>query len=92
MVCGWTRSSTKKVGLFFDAEKIIATASPAAVDSSSSDELESSMPVSEVTIVWKLTRDSRRPCETSAWYGVYWVYHRGFSRMFRRITNGVFVS
>jgi hypothetical protein len=67
-------------------------ASAAAVASSRSDALASGRPVRSATIVWKLSSASRRPCEISAWYGVYAVYQPGFSRMLRRITGGVIVS
>lgn len=43
-------------------------------------------------MVWKLRSDCRRPCDISAWYGVYAVYQPGFSSMFRRITGGTVVS
>ena len=43
-------------------------------------------------MVWKLMSASRRPCEISGWYGVYAVYHDGFSRTFRAMTEGVNVS
>ena len=43
-------------------------------------------------MVWKFSNPSKRPWEISAWYGVYWVYHPGFSRMFRWMTGGVIVS
>ena len=91
-VCGWTRSSTKNLGFLVLPAWIIAIASAAAVPSSRSEALQSSKPVRSVTIVWKFISDSRRPCDTSGWYGVYCVYHPGFSRTFRRITYGVFVS
>ena len=42
-----------------------------------------------MTIVWKFSSASSRPCAISAWYGVYGVYQPGFSRMFRWITGGV---
>jgi hypothetical protein len=45
--------------------------------------------VSEITIVWKFSIASSRPWAISAWYGVYWVYQPGFSRMLRRSTAGV---
>ena len=45
-----------------------------------------------MTIVWKFSSASSRPCAISAWYGVYAVYQPGFSRMFRWITGGVSVS
>ena len=70
----------------------IAIASAAAVASSSSDALAISIPVRSVTIVWKLSSASSRPWEISGWYGVYAVYHAGFSSTLRRITGGVIVS
>jgi len=45
-----------------------------------------------MTIVWKLSSASSRPCEISGWYGVYWVYHPGFWKTFRRMTGGTKVS
>ncbi len=48
----------------------IVIASAAAVPSSSSDALAISMPVRSITIVWKLSSASSRPCAISAWYGV----------------------
>ncbi len=45
-----------------------------------------------MTIVWKLSSASSRPCAISAWYGVYAVYQPGFSRMLRWITGGVMQS
>jgi hypothetical protein len=45
-----------------------------------------------MTTVWKFSSASSRPCAISAWYGVYAVYHDGFSSTFRRITGGVIVS
>ena len=63
-----------------------AIASAAAVASSSSDAFAISMPVRSVTIVWKFTSASSRPCEISGWYGVYAVYQAGFSSTLRRIT------
>ena len=47
-------------------QDIIAIASAAAVPSSSSEQLPISMPVSEITAVWKFSSASRRPCEISA--------------------------
>ena len=44
----------------------MAMASAAAVDSSSSEALEISMPVRSATIVWKLSKASRRPWASSA--------------------------
>ena len=43
-------------------------------------------------MVWKLSNDSNRPWAISAWYGVYGVYHPGFSKTLRRMTGGVIVS
>ncbi len=48
------------------SENIISIASAAAVPSSSSEQLPISMPVSEMTAVWKLSSASSRPCEISA--------------------------
>ena len=48
------------------SENIISIASAAAVASSSSEQLPISMPVSEITAVWKFSSASRRPCEISA--------------------------
>ena len=42
-------------------------------------------------MVWKLSSASSRPWEISGWYGVYAVYHDGFSRMPRWMTEGVWV-
>ena len=67
----------------------IAIASAAAVGSSSSDALAMSMPVRSLTMVWKLSSASSRPCEISGWYGVYAVYQPGFSSTLRWITGGV---
>ena len=91
-VCANTSSATKKR---FDAllpvRSASAIASAAAVASSSIDALAIAMPVRSQIIVWKLTSASRRPCAISGWYGVYAVYHAGFSRMLRRMTPGVCV-
>uniref|UniRef100_M4BZF4 Uncharacterized protein n=1 Tax=Hyaloperonospora arabidopsidis (strain Emoy2) TaxID=559515 RepID=M4BZF4_HYAAE len=43
-------------------------------------------------MVWKFSSSSRRPCDTSAWYGVYDVYHPGFSSKWRTMGAGVNVS
>ena len=92
MVCGWQSASTKNRADFdFDTRRAIAIASAAAVASSSSEALASSMPVRSITICWKLSRASRRPWLTSAWYGVYAVYHAGFSSTLRSTTGGVTV-
>ncbi len=70
----------------------MAIASAAAVPSSSTDALASSIPVRSATIVWKLSSASSRPWLISGWYGVYAVYQPGFSSTLRRITGGVIVS
>ena len=67
-------------------------ASAAAVPSSSSEALASGRPVRSATMVWKLSRASRRPCEISAWYGVYCVYQPGFSRILRWMIAGTMQS
>ena len=66
-------------------------ASAAAVASSSSDALATSMPVRSLTAVWKVSSASRRPWAISAWYGVYGVYQPGFSSTMRWMTAGVCV-
>ena len=81
--------NTALLDLALRRARVIASA--AAVASSSSEALAISMPVRSATMVWKLISASMRPCEISAWYGVYAVYHAGFSRMLRRITFGVWV-
>ena len=67
-------------------------ASAAAVPSSRSDAFATSIPVKSMTMVWKFNKASKRPCAISAWYGVYAVYHPGFSNTFRRITLGTSVG
>ena len=93
MVCGRQRSETTKrfalPGLRARMRWSMVIASAAAVASSSSEAFATSMPVRSSTIVWKFSSASRRPCATSAWYGVYGVYQPGFSRTLRRITLGV---
>ena len=92
IVCGWHAASTTNVVPPFGLTRAsIAIASAAAVGSSSSDALARSIAVRSLTIVWKLSNASSRPCEISGWYGVYAVYQAGFSRMLRRITVGVIV-
>ena len=66
-------------------------ASAAAVPSSSSDAFAISRPVRSMTAVWKFRSASSRPWAISAWYGVYCVYHPGFSRTLRWMTPGVMV-
>ena len=98
MVCGNVRADTRNTlscpaGAFFVFSRWnIVIASAAAVPSSSSDADAISIPVRSLTIVWKLSSDSSRPCAISAWYGVYGVYQPGFSNTLRRITAGVWVS
>ena len=94
MVWGWQSSSTRNVAPSFLrlALNVMVIASAAAVPSSSRDALAISRPVRSDTAVWKLSSASRRPCEISAWYGVYDVYQPGFSRMFRSSTGGVMQS
>jgi len=67
-------------------------ASAAAVASSSSDAFAIGSPQRSATMVWKLSSASIRPCEISAWYGVYCVYQPGFSRTLRWMTGGVMQS
>ncbi len=91
-VCANTSSATKTRSLFVFAMRWHSvTASAAAVASSSIDAFAIAMPVRSVSIVWKLTSASSRPCEISGWYGVYAVYHAGFSSTLRRMTGGVTV-
>ena len=71
MVWGWQSASTTNVSpaaVPTRCSKVIASA--AAVASSRSDALASSVPVRSVTIVWKFSSASRRPWEISGWYGV----------------------
>ena len=92
IVCGWHRSSTKNVDRlprWAPAKSDMASA--AAVPSSNSEALAIGSPVRSATTVWKLRSASRRPCAISAWYGVYCVYHPGFSSTLRWITGGVSV-
>ena len=71
MVCGWHSASTKKVSPAFGlTRRSSVIASAAAVASSSIDALARSMPVRSLTMVWKLSSASSRPCEISGWYGV----------------------
>ncbi len=92
IVCGWQSAETTKRLLLLLHDRLASViASAAAVASSSSEALLISMPVRSQTMVWKLISASIRPCEISAWYGVYAVYQAGFSRMLRRMTFGVWV-
>lgn len=62
MVWGATPLSAKKVRFFpFDPLKAMTMPSAAAVASSRSDALAISIDVNDITIVWKLTNDSKRP-------------------------------
>ncbi len=51
----------------FEARRATSMPSTTAVDSSSIEALAVASPVRSVTIVWKLMRASRRPCEISGW-------------------------
>ena len=65
MVCGATPGSTRNIFFFCEEDaKDMTIASAAAVASSRRDALAMCMPVREMTIVWKLTRDSKRPIIT----------------------------
>ena len=74
MVCGRQRSETTNRFAPPDWRDrmrwSIVIASAAAVASSSREAFATSMPVRSSTIVWKFSNASRRPCATSAWYGV----------------------
>jgi hypothetical protein len=91
IVCGWHWSDTSRARRSSEAlnDSIMCIASAAAVASSSNDAFATSSAVRSLTTVWKLRSASRRPCETSAWYGVYCVYQAGFSSTLRRMTGGV---
>ena len=94
IVCGRQSASTTTgapAGAV-DVRRASATASAAAVASSSMLAFAVGRPASSDTTVWKFSSASSRPCEISGWYGVYAVYQDGSSRMFRRITGGVTVS
>ena len=74
MVCGWQSSATKNA--FFSAfpdtsapamPRHMAIASAAAVASSSRLALASGRAVRSLTIVWKFSSASSRPCAISAW-------------------------
>ena len=66
MVCGRQASETKKRSLPFLAMPwLMCMASAAAVASSSSDALAQLSPVRSITMVWKLSSASSRPCEIS---------------------------
>ena len=91
-VCGRQSASARNTCPFFAARRASVMASAAAVASSSSDAPAQGSPVRSATTVWKFSSASSRPWLISGWYGVYAVYHAGFSRMFRLITPGVIVS
>ena len=68
MVWGKTSSATNILALLdlvIRWHKVIASA--AAVASSSIDALAIAIPVRSVTMVWKFTSASSRPCEISGW-------------------------
>jgi hypothetical protein len=71
IVCGRQRLLTRHTGrcppagVAVRTRRIKAIASAAAVASSRSEALATSIPVKSVTIVWKLRSDSRRPCAIS---------------------------
>lgn len=60
-------------------------ASAAAVASSSREALAMSKPVMSHTMVWKLSKLSSLPWDTSGWYGVYWVTLRGKQKTTSRL-------
>ncbi len=82
---------TYLVFFFLELLNEILKASAAAVPSSSNEAFETGNPVKSEITVWKFNNDSKRPCETSGWYGVYEVYHSGDSKTFLLITGGVIV-
>ena len=68
MVCGWQSPATTMTWLLLlTLRRASVIASAAAVASSSMLALAMAMPVRSVTMVWKLTNASSRPCEISAW-------------------------
>ena len=72
IVCG-RQSASSTTGAScgaFDTRRASATASAAAVASSSRLAFAVGSPVRSATIVWKLSSTSSRPCEISGWYGV----------------------
>ena len=74
--------------------KLMAHARDAARTYGKSDPIDAlavASPVRSATMVWKFSSASSRPCEISGWYGVYAVYHAGFSSTLRRMTGGVIV-
>jgi hypothetical protein len=93
ITCGWQCASTRNFasGLPRTERRISVIASAAAVASSSSDALATGSPVRSITICWNASSASSRPCEISAWYGVYAVYQPGFSSTLRRIASGTSV-
>jgi hypothetical protein len=46
---------------------------PSMILITNNDALATSNPVKSMTMVWKLSKLSRRPWAISGWYGVYWV-------------------
>ena len=93
IVCGWHPSAIMNIGVVpggtFATASVRFIASAAAVASSSREALAIGRAVRSATIVWKLSSASSRPCAISGWYGVYAVYHPGFSTMLRWMTWGV---
>nr|BFE72465.1 hypothetical protein GCM10020092_057660 [Actinoplanes digitatis] len=73
----------------FDDRRASVIASATAVPSSSIEAFAVVIAVRSVTIVWKFSSASSWPWLISGWYGVYAVYHAGFSSTLRRITAGV---
>ena len=69
MVWGWQSRETKKRWAVSSSCRpaSICMASAAAVASSSSEAPATSKPVRSMTMVWKLSSASSRPCEISAW-------------------------
>ena len=67
-VCGSTSWPTRmRCDLLLPTRIASVMASAAEVASSSIEALAIAMPVRSVTMVWKLTSASIRPCEISAW-------------------------
>jgi hypothetical protein len=68
ITCGWHAASTKNAFCaVFVARCISPIASPAAVASSSSEAFATGSPVRSISICWKASSASSRPCEISAW-------------------------
>jgi hypothetical protein len=69
MVCGSASASTRKAPgpLTLETRCASATASAAAVPSSSIEALATASPVRSLTTVWKFSSASSRPWEISGW-------------------------